>query len=156
MGRLSLQSFPVNLYELLINLLPDLNFFGRILFLVSSEKSMTNHFVNSANDTLPNTFINKKEIPEERWTIWHVGSGIGLLGGLMLLFGGTFLIIFQYLSGEKQTGVWLFAVVLPLWIFGAHCFDKVEEIEKARRIEYCRQHGMTDDECAEQKLANEI
>ena len=56
--------FLINLYELLINLLPHLNFPGRILFLVSEEKNMTNHFVNSANNTLPKTFINKKEIPE--------------------------------------------------------------------------------------------
>ena len=117
---------------------------------------MTNHFTNSASDALPKTLIDQKETPDGRWTIWHVGAGIGLLGGMLLLFCGCFLIIFQYFSGEKPIGVWLFLAVLPLWIVGAHCFDKVEEIEKTQRIEYCRQHGMADEECAKQELPDEL
>ncbi|MGC2235686.1 MAG: hypothetical protein WA584_05970 [Pyrinomonadaceae bacterium] len=117
---------------------------------------MTNYFTTSASDTLPRTFINKKEIPEGRWTIWHVGAGIGLLGGTFVLACAVFLTIFQYFYGEVPHGVWLYAVVLPLWIVGAHCFDKVEEIEKTERIEHCRQHGMTDEECAEQELPDEL
>lgn len=117
---------------------------------------MTTHFVNPANNTLPKIFTNKKEIPEERWTIRHVGAGIGLLGGTFILACAVFLSIFQYFYGEAQHGIWLYAIVLPLWIIGAHCFDKIEELDKARRIEYCKQHGMTDEECAEQELPDEF
>jgi hypothetical protein len=117
---------------------------------------MTNHFVNSANNTLPKTLINKKEIRNNFWTIWYVGAGIGLLGGTFVLACAVFLTIFQFLYGEQPHGSWLFAVVLLLWIIGAHCFDKIEEIDKAGRIEYCKQHGMTDDDCEKQKLTDEV
>ena len=117
---------------------------------------MTNNFTNPANNALPKTFINRKEVAEGRWTIWHVGAGIGLLGGTFILGCAVFLSVFQYFYGEAQHGIWLYAIVLPLWIIGAHCFDKVEEIEKAQRINYCRQHGMTDEECAELQLPDEL
>jgi len=109
-----------------------------MLFLVSKEKHMINHFVNSADKTRPKPFIKKKESAGRNWTIWHIGMGIGLLGGTFLLFSVVFLAIFQFLYSEEQHGNWLFAVVLPLWILGAHCFDKIEEIDRARRIEYCK------------------
>ena len=108
-----------------------------MLSLVNKEKHMINHFVNSAGATLSKPFIKKKESAGNNWTIWHIGAGIGLLGGTFLLFSAIFLAIFQFLYGEKPHGNWLFAVVLPLWIFGAHCFDKIEEIDRSRRIEYC-------------------
>lgn len=117
---------------------------------------MTNHFVNTANNALPQNLINRKESAENYWTIWHIGAGIGLLGGTFILFGAAFLTIFQFLYSENPHGSWLFALVLPLWIIGAHCFDKVEESDKARRIEYCRQHGMIDEECGKQDWSNEI
>lgn len=93
---------------------------------------MTTHFIKAENKSFPNAFSNQKESFRNPWTIWHVGAGIGLLGGLMLLFGGCFLIVFEYFTGEKQLGIWLFPAILPLWIIGAHCFDKVEETEKSR------------------------
>jgi hypothetical protein len=117
---------------------------------------MTNPLVNSANSVLPKPIINKKEFPAQALTIWHIGLGVGLLGGLAVLFGASFLIAFQYLAGEHQTGVWLYLAVLPLWIIGAHCFDKVEEIERARRIEYCKQHGLTETECDELKTPDAL
>jgi hypothetical protein len=122
---------------------------------VNEEKNMTNHFTNSVESTLPKTFINQKESSGSNWTIWHIGAGVGLLGGTFILVCALFLTVFQYLYSETPHGSWLFAVVLPLWILGAHCFDKVEEIDKARRIEYCKQHGMSDEECAKQELPDE-
>lgn len=111
---------------------------------------MANHFANSAENNLSKTFINKNESSGGgNWTIWHIGAGLGLLGGLFVLVCAVFLTVFQYFYGEAQHGVWLYAIVLPLWITGAHCLDKAEEIDKARRIEYCRRHGMTDAECDE-------
>lgn len=114
-----------------------------MLFLLSKEKHMTNHFVNSAVKPLPIT--KKKESAGSLWTIWHIGAGIGLLGGTFLLLAcAAFLTIFQFLYSEEPHGSWLFAVVLPLWIIGAHCFDKVEEIERAGKIEYYKKLEITE------------
>ena len=91
---------------------------------------MTREFTQTAQVT---TFITRKQAVGDFWTIWHVGAGIGLLGGTFVLACAAFLTIFQYFYSETPHGSWLFAVVLPLWIIGAHCFDKVEESEKTRR-----------------------
>lgn len=117
---------------------------------------MTHNFTNTTNNALAKTFSNKKETARDAWTIWHVGAGIGLLGGTFILACAVFLSIFQYFYGEVPHGVWLYVIVLPLWVVGAHCFDKVEELDKARRIEYCKQHGMTDEECANRELPDEF
>ena len=117
---------------------------------------MTNHFANLADNALPKAFINKKEIPPDNyWTIWHIGAGVGLLGGMFILACAVFLTIFQFLYSENPHGIWLYAVVLPLWILGAHCFDKIEDIDKARKIEYCKKHGMTDEKCEKHKFTEE-
>ncbi len=116
---------------------------------------MINHFANTADKALPKAFINKKEIPDNYWTIWHIGAGVGLLGGMFILACAVFLTIFQFLYSENPHGSWLYGVVLPLWILGAHCFDKIEDIDKARRIEYCKKHGMTDEECEKHKSTEE-
>lgn len=113
---------------------------------------MTNHFANPAETNLSKSINGKIEFPADNWTIRHIGAGVGLLGGTFILFGAVFLMVFQFLNGEQQHGHWLFALVLPLWIIGAHCFDKVEELEKARRIEYCKRQGMTEEKCKNTNL----
>jgi hypothetical protein len=65
---------------------------------------------------------------------------------MFVLVCAVFLTIVQYLYGENLNDTWLYAIVLPLWILGAHCFDKIEEIDKDRRIEYCEKNGMTAEE----------
>ena len=99
-------------------------------------KNMNSAFFSLPEKTLPNAFHGK--IVVRNWTIRHIGAGIGLLGGLLILFGANFLIIFEYFEGAKQRGTWLLAVVLPLWILGAHCFDKIEDSDKKRRAEFDR------------------
>lgn len=103
---------------------------------------MTNQLANTAEIVLSESFRSKKESVRNRWTIRHAGAGLGLLGGTFILACASFLTIFQFVYGENPHGSWLFAVVLPLWILGAHCFDKIEEIERAARIENCALHGM--------------
>jgi hypothetical protein len=101
---------------------------------------MINHFANPAEKTLPKTFIYQKESVAENWTIRHIGAGVGLLGGTCLLAAACFLTLIELVYGEKTHGVWLFLMVLPLWILGAHCFDRIERAEKAGKLEYCRKH----------------
>ncbi|MGC2239074.1 MAG: hypothetical protein WA584_23165 [Pyrinomonadaceae bacterium] len=103
---------------------------------MNNEKNISSPFLYPSEKILSNSAINKSEAVAKNWTIWHVGAGIGLLGGLLVLFGTAFLIIFEYLTGEKSPGIWLFTAVLPLWIFGAYCFDKLEELEKERMRRY--------------------
>jgi len=110
----------------------------------------------SADITLPKIFFNEKEIRDNYWTIWHIGAGVGLLGGMFILVFASFLTIFQFLYSENPHGSWWYVVVLPLWILGAHCFDKIEDIDKARRIVYCKKHGMTDEECENTNLPKRI
>jgi hypothetical protein len=105
---------------------------------------MANRLFNPAVDGLRPVFIDRNDSARRFWTGWHVGAGLGLLGGTLVLFGAAFLTIFQFIYGEIPHGNWLFAVVAPLWILGAHCFDKVEQSDKARRIEYCRRTGLND------------
>jgi len=100
---------------------------------MTNEKNISNPFVSAPEKLFSN--INKREIVVKNWTIWHIGAGIGLLGGLLILFGTAFLIIFEYFAGEKPVGEWLFLAVIPMWIFGAHCFDKLEDLEKEARNE---------------------
>lgn len=96
--------------------------------------------------TLPKNVINNKELTDKFWTIWNIGAGVGLLGGLGLLAGAVFLTIFQYFYSETPHGSWLFLAVLPLWVLGAYCFDKIEAQEKSRQLKYVQKHSLTDDE----------
>jgi hypothetical protein len=96
---------------------------------MTNEKNIANPFVSAK------VFSNINKTAAKNWTIWHIGAGIGLLGGLLILFGTAFVIIFEYFAGEKPVGEWLFLMVIPMWISGAHCFDKLEDLEKEARAE---------------------
>lgn len=38
-------------------------------------------------------------------------------------------------------------VTFPLLVLVAHCLDKIDETDKAIRIDYCKRHWMKDEEC---------
>jgi hypothetical protein len=101
---------------------------------VSVEKTMTNHFTKTAEASASKPFSG--DISGGVRTLWRLGAGVGLLGGTFVLAAAVFLMIFQFLGGEVPHGSWLFAVVLPLWILGAHCFDKLDETDQARRVDF--------------------
>jgi hypothetical protein len=110
---------------------------------VNEGKNMTNQILNSAENPLSKINISSKEYSRKKsFTIWHIGAGVTLIGGTFALFFAIFLTIFQYFYGETSHGIWLYVIVLPLWIVGAHCLDKIEEKHKAARIEFCRKHGI--------------
>lgn len=115
---------------------------------------MTNQFLNSTREFQPKKIIEKKETALRNWTLLHLAAGIGLLGGTFLLFAAVFLTIFEYFYSENPHGNWLFLAVLPLWVMGAVCLDKVEDAEKAERIAYCKRTGIKDKDCTGNQYIN--
>jgi hypothetical protein len=105
---------------------------------------MRNHLLNIPEQRVSKAFVTKNESTRSNRPLWNLGVGIGLLGGTTLLFGAIFLTIFEYFYSEKPHGSWLFLAVLPLWIIGAVCLDKIEDAEKADRIEYCKKNPLKD------------
>jgi hypothetical protein len=99
---------------------------------------------HTTKSTLPEAIFAHKETSNTRRTLLRFAAGIGLHGGTCILFGAIFLTVFEYFYSEKLHGNWVFLAVLPLWIIGALCLDKLEFAEKARRIEYCKEIGMKD------------
>jgi uncharacterized membrane protein len=73
------------------------------------------------------TIVDKKEIIGGNWTIWDVGANLGLLGGTWIFAVAVFLTVLAYFYSENPHGSWLFLAVLPLWVLGAYCFDKIED-----------------------------
>lgn len=98
---------------------------------------MTNTLTNAAEKLTPHISTDNREFITENRIIWRLGAGVGLLGGLLILFAGIFLLIFEYFGNERLHTTWLFAAVLPLWFLGAHCFDKIDAAEKAGKIDRC-------------------
>lgn len=98
---------------------------------------MTNQILNAADAILPTDKFKFKNAERDdfvkSWTKFHTGALFGFLGGLLFLTGAIFLTVFEYLSGEKSHGNWLYFFPLPLLILGAHCLDKISETSKAKR-----------------------
>ena len=55
-----------------------------------------------------------------------LGSTVGLFGGTFVLMSAILSTIYDFLLSDQPQGSWLFLVVLPLWVFGAWCFDRSE------------------------------
>lgn len=95
---------------------------------------MTDQFFNQTNNSLAeNASVSKHKksnLINETWTKYHTGAFAGLAGGFIILFGVIFLNIFDLFAGEKPHGIWLFLMIFPLFAIGAHCLDKISEINK--------------------------
>ena len=88
------------------------------------------------------------------WSWRHAGAALGLVGGLLAGTIGFFLTILSLVEGNEvaaadisQMATILIVLTIPMMMFGAVFLDKIEEKDKAWRIDYCKQHGMTDEEC---------
>jgi len=44
-------------------------------------------------------------------------------------------------------GIWLLVIAFPLLFLSAHCLDKVDSVERQIRLEYCKRHGLSDENC---------
>ncbi len=74
-----------------------------------------------------NIIDNKAVAGRPNWTIWEIGASIGLIGGTCVFTGALLLTVSAYFYSENPHGSWLFLAVLPLWVLGAYCFDKIED-----------------------------
>jgi len=86
-----------------------------------------------------------------------LGAAAGIAGGLFLMVTGLVLWIIS--SFERLSFRWLdTALIVAGFIFmaiGSHFLDLMDQEKKTKRIEYCREHGLTDEECQEIKSADE-
>jgi 4-hydroxybenzoate polyprenyltransferase len=84
------------------------------------------------------------------WTIGifvSVGSAVfSTLSGLAIGAASLLGLVTQH-SGLSVLGTLLIVAAFPLAIIAAHCMDKADEADRAIRLEYCRQHGLKDDDC---------
>jgi hypothetical protein len=84
---------------------------------------------------------------------WNVGLFISTLFGLVFGLGGLtigFLTISELLSSSTTLYVistLFIGASFVLFGIAAHCLDRVDAADKAIRLEYCRQHGLSDKSC---------
>lgn len=88
-------------------------------------------------------------------TWWNLSAAAGLAGGILAGFVGLTLTAIAWFSGVDATysnlgltGIWFTVASFPLMTFGACCLDKIETITKAQRIQYCKNHGLSDEQGA--------
>lgn len=85
-----------------------------------------------------------------------LGAAAGIAGGLFLMVTGLILWIISYFERINFRGLDT-ALIVAGFIFlviGSHFLDLIDEEKKTKRINYCREHGLTDEEYREIKSGN--
>lgn len=94
----------------------------------------------------------------------YFGAVIGAAGGFLAgIVGLTLKAVAWIEAGDAVSqsinlaSTALLVAMFSLWALCAYFLDKIEQAEKARRIEYCRKNGLSDKECSrlDDKLHNE-
>ena len=84
---------------------------------------------------------------------WMAGLVVSSVLGTFSGFGGMMIGLLSLLgllgdgSSLPTVGTWLIVMVFPLFVGAAHALDKIHEAENAMRREYCRKHGLRDEDC---------
>ena len=75
------------------------------------------------------------------WSWKTVGVVFGLCGGIISALIGSILTAIAWFSGPtwhgfamQRDGTVLLFLIIPLFIFGAHCLDLMDQPEKARKL----------------------
>lgn len=85
---------------------------------------MTKRENNSIKERRAQSDSNRKDISKRKPAFWNLGAALGLIGGLWFFTAAVFMTVSEFLFSDNPKGSWLFLAVLPLWLFGAYCFDK--------------------------------
>ena len=116
---------------------------------------MTQQRIYSTGSKIPTTNVHHDhDALEASWSWWHitasVGIGTGFLSGLL----GLVLTVVSSSVGNEiaashigRIGTALIGAFLPLMVLGVHSLDKIDDAATAKRIEYCKQHGLSDGQC---------
>ncbi|HEX8564898.1 MAG TPA: hypothetical protein VF648_04460 [Pyrinomonadaceae bacterium] len=87
-----------------------------------------------------NDFPAKKHLDDDvfqsTWTLWRMRAILCFAGGFVSLVLGILLIVITWFTTSAISGVIARVAIieaLPLMIFGAHCLDKLDFMEKAAR-----------------------
>ena len=86
--------------------------------------------------------------PSRSMKSWSFGLMTSAVLGVFSGVTGLTLNLFFLLGFAENKGlmatlaIWLLVAAFPMLWFTSHCLDKVDSIDMARRLEYCRQHGL--------------
>ncbi|HEX9927098.1 MAG TPA: hypothetical protein VGB02_01015 [Pyrinomonadaceae bacterium] len=87
-----------------------------------------------------NKFPAKKHLNGEAfqstWMLWRMGAILCFAGGFLSVALGILLIVITWFTASAVSSVIARVAIietLPLMMFGAHCLDKLDFIEKAAR-----------------------
>lgn len=100
---------------------------------------------------------NKIVKSKEAGNSFIISAAVGIVGGLFLMVTGLILSAISYFYQINFRGLDA-ALIAAAFIFlaiGSHFLDLMEEKKKSKRIKYCREQGLTDEECQEIKSAVE-
>jgi hypothetical protein len=108
----------------------------------------------TAIDDMGGRLADEKTTPmRQRLRRWNTGllvSGVlGIVSGLAgLAIGSVTMLEFVVPNTTLYTtGTILIGGSFVLFGLAAHCIDKADAADKALRLEYCRQHGLKDEDC---------
>ena len=111
--------------------------------------------MNSMAVTHNNMFLKETERsanPSGDKTLWTIALFLSGFTGISLAISGLAIAAASLLALiEPETHLPTISTVLiglsmPLMIFTAHCMDKVDQAGKGIRLDYCRCHGLKDED----------
>lgn len=87
---------------------------------------------------------------KRRWTVaFLISATLGAVAGVSGL-GINTLFLLRLAQNNGPIGsisILLLVIAFPLLFLGAHCLDKVDAVERAIRLEYCRKRGLDHNHC---------
>lgn len=104
--------------------------------------------INNIDSGFTDTDTTPTQQSFRRWTAGLVVSAV--FGGIFGLSGITLGVLTLGALVPTTTSIYTIGTVLIgtsfiLFGLGAHCLDKSEAADEARRLEYCRSNGLKDD-----------
>lgn len=105
----------------------------------------------TAIDEIGGSLLNRSTTPAQRsLRRWNAGvfvsAVLGAVSGLVGLTIGFLTLLEIFVPSTKLYTISTVLLGASFILFGlaAHCIDRADVADKARRLEYCRQHGLTD------------